>query len=407
MTRIGLLPLLSLVAACGCSSLGSIADLNPFAKKYVTADAKNPAIEVACIWQPDEGTNENGIPTRGFAGQVFFFTRSGTEPALVDGTMRVYLFADRGTPEERGKPIKQFDFTPEAWALHATLTSLGPGYGVFIPYPQSEPYQVRCQLRARFTPKEGPTLWSEAVTITLEGPPQPGAEPAWWKTLDGAPSPPTVIDAKITHETRSAAQAATSAAGQGDERSAAKKLRTDTFRLDEIQQAAFEVPTDEAAADAAPSGDRPVPALDASEIDPELLRELLNQQARRKTPAWKKPHPLERTSNAEAPVPRPSGRTATRPSRTPHPLEVGTPPAEPDASDEPALPRTRFGTRSLSKPPHPLSQRAAWKPLGSSLQPLRSAGMEASSASRFQETAGPAAGGPRADDLGDWLPLGS
>jgi hypothetical protein len=226
------------VGACGCSGLSAVTDaINPFAESLTIADERNPAVEVAGIWQPGEGRNAAGIPSRGFAGQVFFFTERAPEPALVNGTVRVYLFADRGTPEDRAKPIQQFDFTPEAWQTHATMTSLGPGYSVFVPYPKVEPHQVRCQLRVRFTPADGGApVWSEAVTMVLDGPPQPGAEPTWWANADR--SPPSVARHEISRRSGPAADLA----GAEAEGSPRRALRTDTFSLGEVQPISYEQP---------------------------------------------------------------------------------------------------------------------------------------------------------------------
>ena len=230
-----------LTATCGCSSLAENFDaINPFGPSYVTADTRNPAVEVACVWQPGEGRNSQGLPARGFSGQIYFFTRRDAEPVLVDGSVRVYLFTDHGTPDENSKPIRQFDYEPEAWAVHANMTSLGPAYSVFIPYPVVEPYQVRCQLRVRFTPQTGPPIWSESITMTLDGPPRPGNEPLSW-------SSPEAQDLKnVTNQMSVARTRGTPAQLEGRESATAdpaRRLRTDTIPLGALQQIVYEVPS--------------------------------------------------------------------------------------------------------------------------------------------------------------------
>jgi hypothetical protein len=143
------------------------------------ATAKNPAVKIVCIWEPAEGQGVDGLPTRGFAGQIFFFTRNST-PAQVDGTVRVYLFDDQGSVQEQGKPIHQFDFLGEAWTAHLTKSMLGPSYNVFIPYVARQPWHANCSLRVRFTPEDGPTIYSDMVHVVLPGPA---------KTTENQPSP--------------------------------------------------------------------------------------------------------------------------------------------------------------------------------------------------------------------------
>ena len=218
----GALPVLLFATACGCSAVTTAANkINPFHKEPLRATAGNPAVEVACIWQPGEGRNAAGIPCRGFTGQVFFFTQKDATPALVDGDVRVYLFADRGSDEDRSKPLHQYDFTPEAWGMHATQTALGPGYSVFVPYPENDPYQARCQIRLRFQAKGGGTLYSENVTLTLDGRQRPN---------DAGPGlTPTVKSAEIERRsgTLQELNGQTSAAGAEP-----RRLKTSTFSLD-------------------------------------------------------------------------------------------------------------------------------------------------------------------------------
>lgn len=271
--------LLGLAIGCGSVAQG-ISAINPFERKFVTADPTNPAIEVACIWQPSEGPNAQGVPVRGFAGQMFFFTKKNSEPVLVNGDVRVYLFADRGTPEERGKPMHQYDFTPEAWSSHATLTSLGPGYSIFIPYPGSEAYQVRCQLRTRFTPKEGPPIWSEAMTMILEGPPRPGQEPNSWTQSEESPASSAKTTLAISNQKGTLTQLNS---GQSENQSADRKLRTHTFPLGGIQQISHEQMEQSPQIES--------PAILPPEIE-EKLQNLTQQE--RQSPSG---HPLAAASN--------------------------------------------------------------------------------------------------------------
>ncbi len=222
MLHRGALPILLLfVTASGCSAVTIAANkMNPFHKEPLRATPQNPVVEVACIWQPGEGRNDKGIPCRGVTGQVFFFTRKNSEPALVDGDVRVYLFSDRGSDEDRAKPLHQYDFIGEAWGLHATQTSLGPGYSVFVPYPDSDPYQARCQLRLRFEPVGGGTLYSESVAVMLDGRARP--------TEGAASTSPTVREMKVEHRSGTLEELnGRTAADDGS-----RKLKTSTFSLD-------------------------------------------------------------------------------------------------------------------------------------------------------------------------------
>ncbi len=231
--------LLSAASICGCGSLSEgLSVFKPFQKTHVIADAKNPAVEVACVWQPGEGRGLKGVPCGGFEGQMFFFTSKDAEPALVNGSLRVYLFADRGTPEERGKPLKQYDYTPRELNAQAKMTSLGPGYSLFVPYPDPEAYQVRCQLRVRFVPAEGPVVWSEALTMILEGPPRPGDEPNSWSTDEARQLVGQGNHIEVSKRSGTPAQLR-----KFDESAPPRKLRSDTFNLPQVQQVSHQVPS--------------------------------------------------------------------------------------------------------------------------------------------------------------------
>ena len=162
-----LIPLLLLLAVSGCASI-------PFfgkSAKFEQADAKNPAVEILTLWQCTEGPGPQGVPIRGFAGQIYFFTQTKGAPVLVDGKVRIYLFDDHGTAKEQGRPIGEYDFDSANWNGRAHRSSLGPGYSVFIPYPRNDFHQATCSLRIRFVPAVGPTIYSAPSAVVLNGPP--------------------------------------------------------------------------------------------------------------------------------------------------------------------------------------------------------------------------------------------
>jgi hypothetical protein len=162
------LAVLLIFTGSGCASFTL---LNLKGEKLPTADAAHPAIEVLAIWQAAEGPGAGGIPTRGFAGQIFFFTQDHAAPVVVDGKARIYIFDDHGTAQQQARPLHQFDFDPESWRAHLQNSKLGPTYGVFIPYPRSDYHQAVCSLRIRFTSATGAPLYSASSTIVLPGPP--------------------------------------------------------------------------------------------------------------------------------------------------------------------------------------------------------------------------------------------
>jgi hypothetical protein len=171
-----------MLAGPGCASVQL---LNFKGDKVPTADAQHPPIEILAIWQAAEGPGLGGVPTRGFAGQIFFFTQDRAQPAAVDGVARIYVFDDHGTAEQQARPLRQFDFDRQSWTAHLQNGKLGPSYGVFIPYPRNDFHQAVCSLRIRFTPSKGQPLFSPSSTITLPGPPgKPQVETTQASSLD-------------------------------------------------------------------------------------------------------------------------------------------------------------------------------------------------------------------------------
>ncbi|TWU07108.1 hypothetical protein CA54_55130 [Symmachiella macrocystis] len=155
-----------LLSTTGCASLGSFWEKPP---AYPLATKERPATQIIAMWRPSTGTHD-GRPTRGFAGNIMFFTSKDTMPALVNGTVRVYVFDDQGTAEEQAKPIRQYDFPAQVWNTYAELSKIGPAYNLFIPYPRPGNHEATCTLSMRLIPDDGgPALFSEEAHITLDG----------------------------------------------------------------------------------------------------------------------------------------------------------------------------------------------------------------------------------------------
>jgi hypothetical protein len=155
-----------LCLACGCATPGFL----KFSKDdFPKAGPKNPVVQIAAFWQPSNGIGIDKRACRGFAGQILFITDGSPTPALVDGTVRIYLYDDQGSHDERARPIHQFDFVPDAWKAHASKGKLGLTYSVFIPYTRKGNHEAHCSLMLRFTPREGPLAFSEMINVELPG----------------------------------------------------------------------------------------------------------------------------------------------------------------------------------------------------------------------------------------------
>ena len=158
---------------CGCLLLTSVGCATfhlPFGQdRMQTATARNPVVQIICIWQPSEGRDPTGRPCRGFAGQILFLANRGSLPVQVDGDVRIYLFDDQGAAEEQTKPLHQFDFDSKSWAPHLTKGTLGPTYSVFVPYMRLGTNEAKCALRVRLKTDNQPAIFSDMAMIPLDG----------------------------------------------------------------------------------------------------------------------------------------------------------------------------------------------------------------------------------------------
>jgi hypothetical protein len=159
--------LLAAIVSIGCHG-SRLFTRNPFAKVPAATD-RNPIVEVICLWEAAEGVDLDGLPCRGFAGKILFFTNGHKEPVKVNGDIRIYVFDDQGTPDEQTRPIHQFDFPEPVFQQYMTESGLGAAYQLFIPYTRKGSHRATCALRVRVTPPSGRPVFSKMASIILPG----------------------------------------------------------------------------------------------------------------------------------------------------------------------------------------------------------------------------------------------
>lgn len=166
--------------SAGCATLEI-----PWLNRMPEASSKNPVVKILSLWEPSEGRDPNGLPCRGFAGQILFLGNRGGTPVKVHGEVSIYVFDDFGTVEEQSRPLHVFEFKGGSWDRHLKVGTLGPAYHVFVPYTRPGGYEANCSIRIKYLPADGsPVVFSDPSNLPLKGKPRPVALPA-----TPAPSP--------------------------------------------------------------------------------------------------------------------------------------------------------------------------------------------------------------------------
>lgn len=162
---------LPLVVCLVCSlSACKTLDLNFMGHKPLKKeDAHHPVREVICLWQPADGEDLNGLPGRGFAGQILFFASGYTESVVTSGEVCILVYDDQGSAEDMTKPIHEFKFPSEVWNLYSQESNFGAGYQVFIPYTRPGNHRAACSVRVKYTPGNGQPIYSQVASIVLPG----------------------------------------------------------------------------------------------------------------------------------------------------------------------------------------------------------------------------------------------
>jgi hypothetical protein len=241
------------VATTGCAEFR--APTTWFDKPLPTETVRNPVQRLVTVWQATEGPGLEGLPGRGFAGQILFFPHYGETPVKIEGDVRIYVFDDNGSIEDQAKPLHQFDFPDGSLNEQLVPGSLGPTYQVFIPYTRKGPQEAKCSLRMRYIPKVGNTVYSEVVQVTLPGSQRPRG------------------DAIVAVPQRSVPRVST---GDDIDTFRLDRSRHEVGRFDAIRRASAEEPSRFADASATAAGRSDVEASQAARIA-ELERRLAEQ----------------------------------------------------------------------------------------------------------------------------------
>lgn len=143
--------------------------MQSFQQKFFKKESNKIAVRCDIRWQTRKGPNLDGLPGRGFGALINFYTPGSPEPVKVDGDVRIYVFDNQGTPEENKRPFHQFDFGAKTFNAYLSEGDIGLTYGLFIPYTRPGNRQATVSLMLRMTPKIGPVVLSDMVTIQLAG----------------------------------------------------------------------------------------------------------------------------------------------------------------------------------------------------------------------------------------------
>lgn len=153
-----------LVASVGCTSVAPAV-----AKVFPGGKSSGPIVDILALWQPGEGRDANGLPTRGFAGQVFFFAAGSKEPVPVAGDVSIVIFDDQGSAEEQSTPLHEFHFRDGVWNELERTSNVGTSYQVFVPYTRAGDHRASCSLRLKYQDAQVGVVLSKPATVVLAG----------------------------------------------------------------------------------------------------------------------------------------------------------------------------------------------------------------------------------------------
>ncbi len=126
-----------------------------------------PVAKILCLWEAAEGQGLDEKPSRGFAGQIMFFTYGDPSPIKVNGKIRIFEYADFDADEVDPEPIHRFLFDSGAWGAHHTVSTVGHTYNCFLPYVVKTSGPATCALRVEIETEDGRIVSSPYTEVKL------------------------------------------------------------------------------------------------------------------------------------------------------------------------------------------------------------------------------------------------
>lgn len=127
----------------------------------------DPVSKLLCLWEPAEGQGLDEKPSRGFAGQIMFFSPGKATPIKVKGTVRIFEYVNFDAEDEDPTPAHTFTFDSGAWEAHRAEGTLGHSYNVFLPYVRKDKKHSVCALRVEIETEDGQKVSSPYTEVTL------------------------------------------------------------------------------------------------------------------------------------------------------------------------------------------------------------------------------------------------
>jgi hypothetical protein len=162
-------PLAALMLTCGCVLT------QPHLMFHKTSQ---PPASVVATWSnrvsyvPDPANN--GVPTAGLAGRVYFFTETPTYPISADGSIVVDLYDD--TPrngQSASVHLEQWRFDPATLSRLYKKDMIGMGYTLFLPWGTYRTDIKNIHLAVKFEPTTGVPLYAPVSPLVVEHTPPP------------------------------------------------------------------------------------------------------------------------------------------------------------------------------------------------------------------------------------------
>jgi len=160
---------MAVMASCGCVLTHSHFMMNKAAPQPAT---------VVATWSnrvsyvPDPANN--GLPTAGIAGRVYFFTETPNYPVSVDGSIVVDLYDD--TPrngQTASTHLEQWRFDPATLSRLYKKDMIGMGYTLFLPWGTYRNDIKNIHLAVKFEPVNGTPLYAPVSPLVVEHTPPP------------------------------------------------------------------------------------------------------------------------------------------------------------------------------------------------------------------------------------------